>query len=82
MAIIEISKVTKIAVLATIIGILISHVFSPILTLCVPIIILFLLMIFYPGCEKIGIEGGSEWRQAGFCVAFIEFIMLVISITI
>lgn len=76
---IKVSKVTKITTSATIIGMLITYIFLQNLMFFVPIISLLLLMIFYPGCEKIGTKGVAEYMQAALSIVFITFVVFVIS---
>lgn len=81
MILIEISKVTKIAVLVTTVGILVAYKFFPgPAFFAVSIIVLTLLAILYPGTEKIGIVGMAEYLQAAFVTTIITVIAFVVTI--
>ncbi len=75
---IEISKITKIAFIATILGILLAWIFKKELMPFVPLVVLFVLMFSYPGTEKIGTKGFAQYAQAGFAVVAITLAILVI----
>ena len=79
MIFIEISKVTKEAVLATTVGMLVVYQFFPgPIFFTVPIIALILLVILYPGTEKVGMTGMAEYLQAAFVITIITVVALVV----
>lgn len=80
MKFIELSEVTKKVSIATIAALFIVHAIFPQLFLAVPIVILFIMMISYPGCEKVGIRGMVEYMQAGYAVTIISVIAILVVI--
>lgn len=77
MKFIELSEVTKKVSIVTIVALFVAHTVFPQLFLAVPIVILFVVMISYPGCEKVGIRGMVEYMQAGYAVTIISVIAIL-----
>lgn len=74
----EITSETKIASLATIIGMLIAYYIFPDLVVLVPLGILAFLFFSYPGTEKVGIVGMTKYLQTMFAVTLIAVIGIML----
>lgn len=77
MKFIELNEVTKKVSIVTIAALFVTHAIFPQFFLVVPIVILFTVMISYPGCKKVGIRGMVEYMQAGYAVTIISVIAIL-----
>ena len=78
---IEISKITRVAVLVAVVGMLVVHrFFHGLAFVAVPIIVFIFLAVSYPGTKKVGIKGIAEHLQAIFVTTIIIAIAVAVTI--